>query len=137
MQVVTFRKEIAKKQAISLLLELGYTYTISNDVEVNYKKAIETYDTLLSKFKPDRASTTDAYYNRGLVYQNLEKYDEAIEDYTKAIHLDPDFALAYNNRGVVYHNLEKYDEAIEDYTEAIRLDPDLALAQNNLKSLQK
>ena len=42
------------------------------------------------------------------------QYEEAIEDYSKAIDLDPNHSNAYNNRGVVKHKLGNYEKAIED-----------------------
>lgn len=42
-----------------------------------------------------------AYYNRGNIYCNEEKFGQAIEEYSKAISLEPDFAEAYFNRGLI------------------------------------
>ena len=55
-------------------------------------------------------------------------FDDAIEEYTEAIQLDPQFLLAYIKRGVAYHNLQEYERAIEDFDEALRLDSESALA---------
>ena len=64
----------------------------------------------------------------GLAYYRLDEYREAIDDYTEAIRLDPDYNphyfSAYYNRGFAYYRLEEYEEAIDDYTQAIRLNPD-------------
>ena len=66
-------------------------------------------------------------YNRGeLAKKQLEKnkwYDKAIECYTEAIRLKPDFSTAYNNRGIVYEEKGKIDLAIADYKETMQLDP--------------
>ena len=40
------------------------------------------------------------YFQRGIAYRNLEDYDAAIADYTKAIEINPNYAEAYNNRGI-------------------------------------
>jgi len=53
-------------------------------------------------------------------------YDEAIEECTEAIKLDPNLAIAYNNRAVAYLHMGQYDLAIADCTKAIELDPSLA-----------
>jgi len=52
--------------------------------------------------------------------------ERSIEDYDKAIDLDPNDAAAYNNRGFSYRRLGQNERAIEDYDEAIKLDPDNA-----------
>ncbi len=39
----------------------------------------------------------------------------AIQDYNKAIELDPNYVNAYISRGLAYSNQEEYDRAIQDY----------------------
>ncbi len=63
-----------------------------------------------------------AYFNRGNAYDDLGQYQRAIQDYTRAIQLDPDLAQAYYNRGIVYYNLGEYQRAIQDYDKACSLD---------------
>ena len=62
-------------------------------------------------------------------YQSL--IVKRIADYTTAIRLDPNDAVAYAKRGNAYGNLGKYNTAISDYTTAIRLDPNDASAYFN------
>ena len=57
--------------------------------------------------------------------------DSAIEDYSKAIEIDPDYAEAYNNRGFVYDVMGEYGQAIDDFNKAIELVPDYAKAYYN------
>jgi tetratricopeptide (TPR) repeat protein len=57
--------------------------------------------------------------------------DGAIEDYTEAIGMNPDFAYAYNNRGSTYSERSEFDTAIADFDKAIELDPQLAQAHYN------
>ena len=70
--------------------------------------------------EPDNAA---AYYNKGIALRNLEKYDEAIACYDKAIELEPDNAAAYYNKGIALQKHGNLDEAIEAYDEALKLDP--------------
>ena len=73
-----------------------------------------------------------AYYNRGVAYGVIEAIlTSAIEDYTKAIELKPDFAIAYINRGVAYNDKGDHDFAIADCIKAIHLKPNFAEAYNN------
>src|SRR3989338_3217676 len=116
-----------------------------------YDDAIEAYTSAIA-LDPNYAA---AYNNRGAVYAKNslikalldknknpriadvyknnadEDYDRAIEDYNKAIALDPNYALAYARRGSAYDNKGQYDRAIEDYNKAIALDPNYAAAYNN------
>ena len=52
-----------------------------------------------------RKHLTDAYCNRGNVYGEKGEFDRAIDDYNKAIELNPEFAYAYKNRGNAHYNL--------------------------------
>ncbi len=49
-------------------------------------------------------------------------YAGAIDDYNKAIELNPNYAIAYYNRGGAKYDLKDYAGAIEDYNKAIELD---------------
>ena len=69
--------------------------------------------------------------NHGLAYQDEGDYDHAIEAFTKAIELNPNYAVAYNNRGLVYNNIGEFDRAIADYTKAIELKPDFVEAYDH------
>jgi PGF-CTERM protein len=55
----------------------------------------------------------------------------AIEDFNKAIELDPNNAGAYSNRGVAYDDLKQYERAVEDHNKAIKLNPNCAVAYAN------
>lgn len=72
-----------------------------------------------------------AYLNRGVVFKNENRNDEAISDFNKAIELQTGYADAYNNRGVVYMNEKRNNEALSDYNKAITLKPGYAGAYYN------
>jgi Tfp pilus assembly protein PilF/DNA-directed RNA polymerase subunit RPC12/RpoP len=72
------------------------------------------------------------YNNRGNILDSQGRYDEAIENFTRAIELDPTYALAYFNRGNVYaRRLQRYDKALADYNQAIEMSPIDAAAYTN------
>ena len=58
---------------------------------------------------PKRLAT--AFNNRGVVYKFKGEYDRALDDYNRAILLNPSYANAYNNRGVIYRLKGDYDRA--------------------------
>jgi tetratricopeptide (TPR) repeat protein len=70
--------------------------------------------------KPDCAP---AYVNRGAAHLDLRQFDQAVEDFTRAIQLDPENAyFSYANRGEAYRCMGKFEESIADCTAAIQLD---------------
>ncbi|MGK7949640.1 MAG: tetratricopeptide repeat protein [Xenococcaceae cyanobacterium] len=69
----------------------------------------------------------EVFYSRGLVYFNLENYQQAIENFNQAIQLNSQYAEAYyklaeayQNRGSDYFSKYDYQQAIQEYTEAIQ-----------------
>jgi tetratricopeptide (TPR) repeat protein len=73
----------------------------------------------------------EKFYEQGKKFSTAENADKAIENYSKAIKIDPKFVKAYNNRGIAYVWKKKYDLAIADFNTAIKLDPNNGKAYNN------
>lgn len=76
--------------------------------------------------------------NNGDLLMEKSKYNEAIDEYSKAIELDPDFpeiksklAVAYNNRGTSFNDIQEWDKAIADFNMSLELDSELFNAYNN------
>jgi tetratricopeptide (TPR) repeat protein len=66
-----------------------------------------------------------AYNGRGVTYYNKGDYERAIADYTHAIGLNPNYALAFKNRGLAYEKTGAKDKSKADLATAHRLDPGL------------
>jgi serine/threonine protein kinase/lipoprotein NlpI len=60
---------------------------------------------------------------RGFCFARAGNDDRAIQDYTEALHLQPQDESALVNRGVLFSHKGNYDRALRDYTEAIQLNP--------------
>ena len=65
----------------------------------------------------------ESYFNSGNLYLRLEENRQAINDYDKAIELNPQYASAYNNRGIAYARLGDSRQAIKEFDKSIELDP--------------
>lgn len=63
------------------------------------------------------------YHNRGSAQHDLEEYNLAIKDYSRAIKLMPSDSGPLIDRGVAYKNSGRFEEATRDHSRAIRLDP--------------
>ena len=76
----------------------------------------------------------------GVSLNDLGRKEDALNDYTKAIKINPQYAEAYNNRGRYYHqyflrnslsDLGWEEDELNDSTKAIQIDPQYAEAYNN------
>ena len=72
------------------------------------------------------------YNGLGNVYRDLERTDDAIDAFQRAIQLDPQDAYPRNGLGAVYYILGRYDDAIAESQRAIQLDPKYAYPHNGL-----
>jgi len=89
------------------------------------KKAAKKYEKNIDSL------TAEEWFDKGYAAQIAGNHNEAVDAYTVAIRLKPDYAEAYNNRGIAYDKLGQYSRAIEDFNQAIRLKPDYAEEYNN------
>jgi len=75
-----------------------------------------------------RAPSATDYLKQGVTLFEEGKYEQAIDEYTKAIELDPNLTDAYYNRGLAYLMTKQYDLALADFNKAIELDPKMSTA---------
>ncbi len=71
---------------------------------------------------PGRGPAIDAF-NRGRDFMKGNQFAEAVQAFTKATDVRPNWAQAYVSRGNAYQRLEQFDAAIRDYSRAIQLEP--------------
>jgi len=70
------------------------------------------------------------FFTQGNSYREQGAYDRAIQQYSKAIRLDPTFVAALVNRGWAYDEKDDYDRSIQDCNQALLIDPTDAGAFN-------
>jgi tetratricopeptide (TPR) repeat protein len=75
---------------------------------------------------------TEARCNLGSACTRLNRLDEAIAQYQKALDIQPDYAKVCGNLGNVLVRLGRFGEALAQFRRAVELKPDDADAQNNL-----
>ena len=90
-------------------------------------EAIPVLD-LASKAMPQNP---DVYYQRGLVYENLDVPEKALAEYVACLKLDNRRTDALNNKAVQLAKLKRYDEAISAFSELVDLDREDFLGYRN------
>jgi tetratricopeptide (TPR) repeat protein len=91
----------------------------------------------LSVKTPPNLQDIDGYMQQAAIDYQSGKTLGAIANYTQAIQLDPQLAIAYNNRAIAKIVMKDYRGALADYGEVIRLQPDKALSYNNRAVLRQ
>ena len=99
----------------------------SKKTTVQNKKAAEKF---WSSVRP--VSTLSAsHYKLGRYYQQQNKYDKAIKEFSKALRDDSKYCKAYNGIAMSHDALNRCDMAYNSYEQAIQCDPQEAYAYNN------
>jgi tetratricopeptide (TPR) repeat protein len=78
--------------------------------------------------------TEDESVDKGINYFKNQKYDEAIDAFSRAIQINPNKADIYNNRGLSYKMKGDLDNAIIDFNKAVEIDPTYEKAYYNMGS---
>lgn len=78
------------------------------------------------------AADADYFMIRGTLLSNLQKYREAIEEYTKALNSGQDLEEIYANIAFEYENLEQYDKAIDYLTKVVTINPENEAGLNEI-----
>ena len=103
----------------------GSEATSQEEQDLHYGKVIE-YATGILDVQPENAV---AYVNRGIGYQQLERFGESEADLTRATEIDPNDPIAHQERGLTLLYLDRPDEALADLNQAVGLyeqDPNAA-----------
>ena len=68
------------------------------------------------------AQSPKKFYKTGLAFAKSGNYGDAIDSYTKALAIDPNYIKAYESRAQAYEKQENYAQAVADYNRASSLD---------------
>ena len=70
-------------------------------------------------------------YNQGNTLIQLQRYEEALATYEKAIDIKPDYPQALSGQGKALFQLKKYKESLRAYDQAIQIQPNYLEAWTN------
>lgn len=154
-QAVTLAQELIQKRDLNTAAQLLNEAILANPKLVDaytaraslladaklYVRAIQDMDAVI-ELQPENPKFLNT---RGYFHLLLQNNDAAMEDFNKAIALDPKYAQPLNNRGLVrisqggFHKqsgeLDKVDgefaKAVHEFNAALRIDPQYVDAHNN------
>lgn len=133
-----------REQGISNLQKAAQLFQEQNQQQA-YQDTIELLQIVLSEddnnSNQNQAPTTIEFgdnnpynlFDQGYSFYELEQYDQAINAFSEAIKIKPDFAEAYGLRGGVYFLLGNKENALADLETASQL----FTIQNNSEGYQK
>lgn len=102
-------------------LELGYFYQKKEDpIAVSYYQNALNYD----------PNNVEIHFNLGKMFQDMNKLEEAEQEYKTAIAIDSTDFRSFVNLGYIYlfEPFQKYEEAANLFTQAIQLKPNNRIA---------
>ena len=73
--------------------------------------------------------------NLGDVYARQGDLNRAVEEFKKAIEINPNYADAYHNLGNTYQQMGQFDLAVENYQKALSINPNLWQSYENMASI--
>lgn len=85
--------------------------------------AIAALDAVIEEYPGSAAG----WCYRGIVKANMKKFLDAIDDFSMAIELQPEYIDCYANRAQAYFSFNRFDEAIADLNFILTRHPDNAM----------
>ena len=87
---------------------------------------------LALSLKPDPEFEAYAHLTLGRTYEELKRYDEALNEYREAIRSNPADGSLHGTLGSALFSLKRYDEAENAFRRAVEIDPQDSYAVVNL-----
>ena len=87
---------------------------ITTQERPDYQQSLNTITAVLMK----NGRNPYVWYNLGNIHLQMQEFNKAVDDYTKAIQYDPNLAEAYYNRALTLLYLDKKSRAVRDLSKA-------------------
>ena len=126
-------EQVLLSQSIKERIQVGVQRVNDLCEQGEFTAAIDT-SVEFSKVFPD---SEIFYFLIGLSNFGLGSLDIAIENYTQALKINPDFVEAHNNIGNVLRQKDELQAAMKSYARAIKINPNFAEAHHNIANILK
>jgi tetratricopeptide (TPR) repeat protein len=117
-QLIRNKKEIKiLVLGVLFVIILIFTTMTFNRTKI-WENDFKLWNDVIEKY-PD--NVFKSYANRGIAYTSLEQWDNAINDFTRVIEMNPKYGWGYIDRGVAYQHTGQWDKSIDDFSKAIEI----------------
>jgi len=112
-KAMTYSEKATEKER--LYIEAAYARRIERNPEKSFH--------ILKQMAEEYPKEKRAHFNLGGYYKGQKLYDKAIEEFNKALELDPNYGLALNELAFVYVGMEDFEKAIEYFKRGVLVAP--------------
>jgi tetratricopeptide (TPR) repeat protein len=88
-----------------------------------FLKRLDEAMKIVDRFQPVLKDDRDLPLIAGYVHADHNENEEAVQDFTHALEIDPQMAVGYMNRGYVYNDMRLATKAEQDFRKALALNP--------------
>ncbi|KAK5644199.1 hypothetical protein RI129_008044 [Pyrocoelia pectoralis] len=94
----------------------------------SHQLALDDFKTIVDAADANPKLRVNTLIKRASLHVQLEKPTECLEDFAKAVEIDPDNSDIYHHRGQVNLLMDNTEEARRDFDKAVELNPNFAIA---------
>ena len=91
-----------------------------------YDDAIDTLDDCIERYSDNPYETIfeleNAYHNKGVALHALEEDDDALEAFSLALGINPNYHYTYYEIGIIQEDRQKYESALKNYEKFLEFD---------------
>ena len=120
--------KVAPDDVVPMMAKADYLW----DTE-QFSEAVKVYQEIIER----HPSHTDAYYNLGLVYMEVEEWQKAYDHFNLTVQMNPLYFKAFFYRGVASEQLGNVELALKDYDQAMRMAPNFEKARDAYELLSR
>ena len=119
----TYNKALQKERYNANILFLKGSCLIKLE---QYQKAIDSLDEAIERYSENPYETIfeleNAYHNKGVSLHAIGEDDDALEAFSLALGLNPEYYYSYYEIGIIQEDREKYDSALKNYNKFLEYD---------------
>jgi tetratricopeptide (TPR) repeat protein len=104
-----------KAQVAEILIEIGTLLELKGENPFK-TRAYQNGARLVRELEDD----LEALVRRGLAFEKLQNWEQALESYNRAIAADSSLTIAYLYKGGVCNRLQRHQEALDSYEQALQ-----------------